>query len=388
MAILKNIILNPGKEKAVLNRHHWIFSGAISKWPECENGDVLNVLSSNGQFLGKGYFNKKAAIAGRMLTYDNMEPEAAILNHLEQAYSLRKQFFGEETNAYRIVNSEGDFLPGLIVDRYNDVLVMQINTLGMKRFTSLILDFFLSKANWRSIIEKSVGPALKEEGLFPIETVLFGETINEVNVKENGIQLIVQPFEGQKTGFFIDHREMRLWIRELSRNKRVLNCFSYSGGFSLNALLGGAVDVCSVDISESAISLAKRNAALNQLPQSTFHVGDVFQFLRQNPLDYDIVILDPPAFAKKAKDIVQACRGYKDINRIAMQKMPKNSLLLTCSCSYYVDEELFQKVLFQAAVDAKRSVRIIGKHRQAIDHPINICHKESNYLKSFLLFLS
>lgn len=390
MSKVKNIILKPGKEKALLNRHHWIFSGAIATWPQHEDGEILNVLSSKGQFLGCGYFNKKASIAGRMLTFDDTAPETSVQIHLEQAFTLRQKLFDAKTNVYRLVNGEGDFLPGLVVDRYDDVFVIQITTLGMQRFVPIIVDFIIKKYNPSTILEKSIGPSRKEEGLTPQQGVLFGKPIHEVIVKEYDLKLIVNPLEGQKTGFFIDHREMRYWIREFAKDRKVLNCFSYSGGFSLNALYGGAVKVMSVDISQSAIELAKRNVSLNHLEEerSLYHVGDVFQFLREDPLAYDMIILDPPAFAKKAKDVIQACRGYKDINRIAMQKMPANSLLLTCSCSYFVDEELFQKVLFQAAVEAGRSVRIIGRHKQAMDHPINICHKESDYLKSFLLYIA
>lgn len=390
MPEMKNVILKAGKEKALKNHHHWIFSGAIDKWPAHENGDVLNVLSSKNEFLGSGYFNRKASIAGRMLAFDDRAPNVAIKEHLHQAWLLRNQFFQANTNAYRLVNGEGDFLPGLVIDRYDDVFVIQITTLGMHRFLPLIQEFLVKTFQPRTIIEKSTGPARKEEGLLPSQGFLYGEEISEVVVKENDLKLIVNPMEGQKTGFFLDHREMRYWVRELAKDKSVLNCFSYSGGFSLNALSGGAKKVTSVDISESAIALARRNVTLNGFKEELSHaqVGDVFQFLREDALNYDIIILDPPAFAKKAKDVIQACRGYKDINRLAMQKMPAGSLLLTCSCSYYVDEELFQKVLFQAAVEAKRNVRIVGSHRQAFDHPINICHKESDYLKSFLLHIS
>ncbi len=195
--------------------------------------------------------------------------------------------------------------------------------------------------------------------------------------------------KSQKTGFFLDHREMRQWVRSLSAGKRVLNAFSYTGGFSVYALAGGAKCVDSVDISQEAVEASKRHVTLNgfKAAEQGFICADVFAFLREAAMPYDLVILDPPAFAKRRKDIVPACRGYKDINRLAMQKMPAHSLLLTCSCSHHVDEQLFQKVVFQAAVEAKRKVRIIGKHRLAGDHPVNIFHPESDYLKSLLLYI-
>lgn len=390
MSEIKNIILKPGKEKAILNRHHWIFSGAIHQWPKHQDGQILGVMSADGRFLGYGYFNKKAAIAGRMLTFDQTAPQDALLKNLENAVRLRKLFFDHQmTNAYRIVNGEGDLTPGLVIDRYHDVFVIQITTLGMQQFIPLIVDWLVKTYHPKAILEKSIASTRKEEGLGPVQQTLYGEEIKEVIVTENGLKFIVQPFEGQKTGFFLDHRDMRLWLRDLAHGKRVLNCFSYSGGFSINALFGGANHVASVDISKQAIDLAERNVELNGLDSKkcSFYAEDVFLFLRKDSLDYELVILDPPAFAKKAKDVIPACRGYKDINRLAMQKMPPNSLLLSCSCSYYINEELFQKVLFQAAVEAKRTVRMIGQHRQATDHPINLCHKESDYLKSFLLFI-
>ncbi|MGK5593852.1 MAG: class I SAM-dependent rRNA methyltransferase [Parachlamydiaceae bacterium] len=390
MSEIKNIILKPGKEKAILNRHHWIFSGAISQWPKHRDGQVLGVMSADGRFLGYGYFNKKAAISGRMLTFDRTLPQVAILQHLQGAAHLRTLFFSEQTtNAFRIVNGEGDLIPGLVIDRYNDIFVIQVTTLGIQNFIPIIVDWLVKTYHPKTIVEKSITSTRKEEGLAPVQRTLYGKDIREVITLENNLKMVVQPIEGQKTGFFLDHRDMRLWVRELAHGKRVLNCFSYSGGFSINALYGGASHVTSVDISKQAIDLAKRNVELNRLDSKkcSFQADDVFLFLRQDPIDYELVILDPPAFAKKAKDVIPACRGYKDINRLAIQKMPPSSLLLSCSCSYYVNTELFQKVLFQAAVEANRKVKIIGQHRQAIDHPLNLCHKESDYLKSFLLFI-
>jgi 23S rRNA (cytosine1962-C5)-methyltransferase len=233
-------------------------------------------------------------------------------------------------------------------------------------------------------------PSRREEGLLDEEGVLYGTLpTDELVVRENGLLFAVSVVEGQKTGFFLDHREMRHGIRLISSGKRVLNCFGYTGGFSVYAAAGGAKQVDTVDISGGAIAGARRNMELNGFSSAAhqFVEGDVFAFLRESPLDYDIVILDPPAFAKKKKDIVQACRGYKDINRIALQKMPKGSILLTSSCSYYVDPVLFQTVVFQAAVEAGRQVKIIGRHQLAFDHPINLCHPEGEYLKSLLLYV-
>lgn len=385
------VILKAGKEKAIRNRHHWIFSGAVAELPEFSNGNCLPVYGNDGSFLGWGYFNKKAKIIGRMLSFDETMPLVAIRKHLEAALMLRSILFkGNKTTAYRIVNGEGDLLPGLIVDKYHDVLVVQISTLGMEQLRDYIVELLIELLQPRCIFEKSQLPSRKEEGLADVQGVLFGKVpTHDVEILEYGLRFNIAIMQGQKTGFFLDHREMREFIRSYSQGRRVLNCFAYTGGFSVYAAAGGASLVDSVDISNAAILAAEENLILNGFQKKMYRciTADVFQFLRENAIDYDLVILDPPAFAKRQKDIVAACRGYKDINRIALQKMPKNSFLLTSSCSYYVDDNLFQTVIFQAAAEAKRNVKIIGRHRMAPDHPINICHPESDYLKSLFLYV-
>ncbi|MEI8365569.1 MAG: class I SAM-dependent rRNA methyltransferase [Parachlamydiaceae bacterium] len=385
------VTLKPGKEKPIRNRHHWIFSGAVATLPEFTDGACLPVMTAQGELLGSAYFNRKAKIIGRMISFDKTPAVEAICHNLENAVALRRFLFAQQQiDACRLVNGEGDLLPGLVVDRYNDVLVIQVSTLGIEQFRPLIVDWLVSHLSPRCIYEKSLIPSRQEEGLKDQQGPLFGEVpAGAVEVIENGLRFAVSILHGQKTGFFLDHREMRQMIRGLSLGKRVLNCFSYTGGFSVYAAAGGAIAVDSVDISAAAIQAAERNMELNGFasPMHHYYADDVFQFLRERPLDYDIVILDPPAFAKRKKDIVTACRGYKDINRVAMQKMPKRSLLLTSSCSYHVDEALFQTVVFQAAVEAGRTVKILGRHRIAPDHPVNICHPESDYLKSLLLFV-
>lgn len=386
----KCVILKPGKEKAIQHRHHWIFSGAVAQYPVYQDGDFLQVLTSKGELLGSAYFNSKSSIIGRMVAFDDTPPTEAIRKNIDAAVALRDMLFaGSKTNAYRLINGEGDCLPGLVVDRYDDVLVIQFATLGMDRQRTWLVDYLAKKLKPRSIYDKSLLPSRKEEGLPQTQGVLHGPDVDEVNVLENGLRFSVLIKEGQKTGFFLDHREMRQWVRSLSSDKRVLNCFSYSGAFSVYALAGNATKVDSVDISESAMETARTNVAANGFApeQQGFYAKDVFEFLRSSELNYDMIILDPPAFAKRQKDVIAACRGYKDINRLAMQKMPPKSLLLTCSCSYHVDKSLFQKVIFQAAVEASRKVRIIGFHRMAPDHPINICHPEGDYLKSLLLYV-
>lgn len=384
------VVLKPGREKAIRQQHHWIFSGAIKTLPSFEDGEILPVYSIDGQLLGSGYFNRRSGIIGRMLTFDAAPPLETMENRLETALTLREELFeGEETNACRLVNSEGDGIPGLILDRYDQVVVLQSSTLGMDRLIPWVVEWVKKRLKPKTIYEKSILPTRREEGVEDRQGFLWGIEEPEMSFKENGLSFKASLTKSQKTGFFLDQREMRQWVRQLSKGKRVLNAFSYTGGFTVYALAGGASSVDSVDISSEAIEAAKEHVELNgwKAQADHFFCEDLFIFLRQHDLNYDLVILDPPAFAKRQKDVVQACRGYKDINRLAMLKMPPRSMLLTCSCSHHVNDELFQQVIFQAAFEARRRVRMIGRHRLAPDHPINLYHPEGEYLKSFLLYL-
>lgn len=372
------VVLKKGREKSLRNNHPWIFSGAILEAPKNMKGEIYEVYSAEHEKLGEGFFNSNSQLIGRMLSFGNEPAEEAVKRHLKEA--IQSRIYNSDTNAYRLVNGEGDFLPGLIIDKYDDLAVIQIGSMGMERLKPLILE----SLPFNNIYEKSDSFSRKEEGLKPFEGWLKGASDPTRIIKERGIQFKIE-LSGQKTGFFLDMREMRALIQSLSKGKRVLNTFSYSGGFTLSALKGDALNVTSVDISQLAIDLLNENIILNSFKAQPSFVADVFEFLREKPLDYDIVVLDPPAFAKKAKDVVPACRGYKDLNRIAMKKMPKNSLLLTASCSHHVDEKLFQQVVFQASREANREVQIVEKHRLASDHPINIACPESAYLKSLLL---
>lgn len=385
----KTVVLKPGKEKAIKGKHPWIFSGAVLKRPSLEKGEIAFVESAHGEFLGLAYFHPKTSIAGRMISFSEKDPIKAIKNSIDSALNLREHFFGNNTTAYRLINGEGDNLPGLIVDRYDNTLVLQIATVGMELLKPQIVEILKEKLKIKAIFEKSTSPSRKEEGLLPTEGALFGKIDEEILVLENGLKFLVNIRNGQKTGFFLDQRNMRDLVQKLSHQKKVLNAFSYTGGFSVYALAGGATSVDSIDISKEATTLSHKNCLLNGFNEASFHeyTEDVFHFLRENPLDYDLIILDPPAFAKKSSDVIQACRGYKDINRLALKKMRKNSILITSSCSHFVDEKLFSQVLFQAALEANRNVRIIGKHQMAVDHPVSLYHPEGEYLKSLVLFV-
>lgn len=387
---MKAVVLKPGRDKAIRHRHHWIFSGAVRDMPDFEDGTVLPVRAADGELLGHGYFNRKSSITGRMVSFGEEPPETAIRRSLDRALALRARYFDPAvTNARRLINAEGDGLPGLVADLYDDVLVLQVATLGMERLKPLVVGHLAAALRPRAVYERSDLPARREEGLGDVEALLAGEAVERVRILEGGIPYWVVLTSGQKTGFYLDQRESRRLVRECAAGRRVLNMFAYTGSFSVCALLGGAVRADSVDSSAPAMALAQENFELNGLPADAglFFTADVFEFLREPALDHDFIILDPPAFAKKRTDVVAGCRGYKDINRLALQRVRAPGLVLTFSCSHFVDEGLFQQVVFQAAHEAGRRVRILQKHRQAFDHPVNIYQPETAYLKGFLLYV-
>ncbi len=387
---MESVILKPGKDKAIRNRHHWIFSGAVRALPDFQDGSLLPVTSAEGELLGHAYFNRKSSIIGRMVSFGGEDPRDSLRRRILEALVLRRRFFDlKTTNAYRVINAEGDGIPGLIADLYNDVLVVQSATLGMDKLKLFLLELLVSELAPRTIYEKSDLPSRREEGLAPYEGLLYGEPAGEVRILEEELAFLVDIMDSQKTGFFLDQRGMRKLTREFAGGRRVLNAFGYTGAFSVYALKGGAALADTLDISEKALDLARRNFELNGLPETSgqFIAADVFDFLRRPGFDYDFIILDPPAFAKKKTDVVPACRGYKDINRLAIRNVRPGGLVMTCSCSHFIDERLFGQVVFQAAAEAGRRVRIIQQHRQAVDHPVNIFHPETAYLKGLLLYV-
>ncbi len=383
------VILKPGKEKPILQRHHWIFSGAVERFPEFEDGSILPVKNHQGEHLGYAYFNRRSSIVGRMVSFGALSPEKALTESLTRAISCREALFNKETDAYRLINAEGDNLPGLVVDRYHDVLVIQVSTLGMEKLKPWVLENLVKILRPRGVLERSVSPARAEEGLAEVEAWVYGEPLATTEISENGARFLIDFTRAQKTGFYLDQREMRLLVRRLSRGRKVLDCFAYTGGFSVNALLGGALRVELVEASASSLELSRRNLELNGFPAESYELyeADVFTFLRGKKIEADFIILDPPAFAKKRTDVIRAGRGYKDINRLAMSALPSGGLLLTFSCSHYITDELFQKILFQAALEAGRSVRILQRMRHSFDHPVSIFHPETHYLKGFLLYV-
>ncbi len=388
----QGVILDRKKDRPIRNRHHWIFSGAVKKYPKFTDGDILPVFDFHTQLLGYGYFNRNSQIVGRMLSFEKGDPLEAVAQNIRGAYEMRRQLVEtEDTNCFRLISGEADNLPGLVVDKYAEVLVLQISTLGMEKLKQLIVDTLLEVLpDTVAIYERSDIGSRRHEGLEEFSGVIAGKLPKVLTVKENGHIFEVDVVEGHKTGFYLDQREMRNIIGGMAgEGIKLLNCFSYSGGFSVYAAAEGATTT-SVDISAPAIEASQRNFTLNNIDPTNhkFIAEDVFDYIgKQEELDYDIIILDPPAFAKKKQDVNNACKGYRSLNQMTIERARPGSLLLTCSCSYHVDEAMFTQVVSQAAAKTNRKVRIIGKHILSPDHAINMFNPEQDYLKSLLLYI-
>lgn len=386
---LGTVILKKGKERPILNRHHWVFSGAVQS-ADAGNGSIVTVRSSSGEILGQGYYNGRSNIPVRMLTFGDEAFTNDTLRFLLSSAVERRAAnpLVRDTSAVRLVFSEGDFLPGLIIDSYANHLVMQCLTLGIDTMKDTIAQMGAEITNAKSIYERSDYPGRRIEGLQAAQGQLFGTTPDEIVAEEHGVKYPINVKEGQKTGFFIDQRENRALIRDCAAGRKVLNVFCYTGGFTFAALKGGATSAVSVDISRDALEQAEKICAHNGFTApSELIEADAFEYLRNEPVDADLVIIDPPAFAKSSGDVERACRGYKDINLQMMRKCPKGTLLLTCSCSRFIDPDLFQKVIFSAASDAKRDAQIIRRTGHPADHPVNLNHPETEYLKGILLYV-
>lgn len=384
------LIIAPGKEKALLRRHPWVFSGAVKRVVgQPQEGDLVDVVGPSGEWMAVGHYQQDS-IACKVLSFDTPDIDSHFLRQRLQsaiAYRERLGFFHQEgTNVFRLVHAEGDYLPGLVCDWYNGVLVMQAHSVGMHRLFPQLKEFFvelLAPYGLCSIFDKS--GATVPGGA--VDGYLWGIEPQEHEIVEHGNRLLINFFEGQKTGFFVDQRENRALVAQLACGHRVLNCFGYTGGFSLAALRGGAEFVETVDISKKAIELCNRNVALNFGTDAPHRgtVADVLQSLDATNHQYDFIILDPPAFAKNHRALQQGLKGYRSINQRAMEALPAGGLLMTFSCSQAVSRDDFQTMVFTAAMNAHRRVRIVRQLPHAADHPVSIHHPEGEYLKGLLL---
>jgi len=384
--------LKPRKEESLQNGHLWIFSGALQQPPHwIEAGGLVDVKSSTGQFVARGYYNPRTDIAIRILTRDSDEAidYDFMRRRLRSAAALRQVFDPDNTNAYRLVNAEGDGLPGLIVDRYAEILVAQIHTLGMNQLRPLIIEALMDETGARGLLLRNDSQSRRREGLEVEQPqIAAGFIPTQVAIRENGVLFLVDPWEGQKTGFFLDQRDKRESLRKYSRGKRVLNCFSYSGGFSVYAALTSSeTHVTSVDVSEPAIEAARQHFVLNGLDpnQHEFHIAEVFDYLEQAQQRgelFDVVVLDPPAFARSQNARAQALKAYRRLNTLGMQVLRPGGILLTCSCSGVIGMDDVLGTLSQAARHLQRTVQLLETYTHGVDHPINLAMPETAYLKA------
>ena len=393
-----SIRLKKGKEKAVRQLHPWVFSGAIDQVKGApENGEIVMVTDSTDNFLAYGFFNDKSRVAVRLLEW-NLETEINEdwwRNKIAKAVKKRESLYNQDTNTYRLIFSEADFIPGLIVDRYADFLSVQILTSGIERIKPIIIDELQKLLDPKGIFDRSDASARAHEGMDASSGgILSGlEPPEFVSVKENGIFYHVNIADGQKSGFYCDQRDNRRLVANHSKGKKTLDCFSYSGGFSLNAFRAGATEVVSVDSSALALDTLKKNIEINsfnQIPHRMFQsdVNKQLRVFREQNEKFDLIILDPPKYAPSRSALTKASRAYKDLNRLAMLLLNEGGLLATFSCSGAVDISMFKQILAWAALDAGKDVQFIEQYAQPSDHPVRSSFPEGEYLKGLLCRVS
>jgi len=388
------IILKPGREASLLKGHPWIFSGAVASIDGLlVPGDTAVALSHKGNPLALGFYNPVSDISFRLLSTDTTTSinEFFWRKRIRAAMALREKVVPKGTTAYRLINSEGDFMPGLVADRYDNYLVLSISTAGMEKHSRTVLKVLTEELRPIGIYERSEGKARQLEGLEDSTGIAYGTHPPDiVEITENYLHFKVDITTGQKTGFFLDQRPNRELLEKFSNQATVLNCFSYTGAFSVYCARGGAKYIVSVEASETANEIARWNLLKNGFSSAQYPVirADVFNYLRESDELFDVIILDPPAFAKSKKDVAKAARGYKDINLQAVKFLREGGMLATFSCSNYIDEILFQKIVMGALRDAGKSAQLFRTMAAGSDHPTNLAHPEGRYLKGLLLRVS
>jgi len=390
---MMSIALKSGREKSLLRRHPWIFSGAIHHADEnIASGTTVDLLSSEKRFLARASYSPISQIRARVWTFeDEVVDKEFFRKRIQSAIRSRDTWnLTPDTNSCRLIYAESDNIPGLIVDRYGDVLVLQSLTAGAEYWKETFADLLLEETGLSIIYERSDADVRELEGLEPKVGLLRGTIPDSpIKINENNLNFKVNLAEGHKTGFYFDQRKNRFRVRELAKDKDVLDCFCYTGGFTINALAGGAKSVLSVDSSADALELCKENIALNNLPaeKHTVREGDVFQLLRKfrdEARSFDMIILDPPKFAPTAAHAEKATRAYKDINLLAFKLLRTGGILVTFSCSGGIDAGLFQKIIAGSALDAGVDAQIVEHLSQGSDHPISLHFPEGAYLKGLV----
>ncbi|MCC5878301.1 MAG: class I SAM-dependent methyltransferase [Idiomarina sp.] len=399
------IIIKQGKEKALLRKHPWVFTGAVAKVKGKPGlGDTVEVLDTRGNFLGRAAYSPHSQICARVWTFDANEQVdfEFFKRRFERALNMRKAVLPPETTGYRLIAGESDGMPGITIDVYANWIVCQLLSAGAELQRGVIVEALKAVLPEHNVYERSDVDVRKKEGLEQVTGVLHGnsEPPTDLVIQENGLKLYVDIVSGHKTGYYLDQRDARQAIMKYAKGKRVLNCFSYTGGFGLYAAAAGASYVRNLDMSQSALDTAARNLALNGLDASKVeHVqGDVFQLLRDylgegktgskgTSEKFDVIVLDPPKFVDSKASLTRACRGYKDINRLAAKLLNPGGVLMTFSCSGLLSAELFQKVVADGALDAGREMQIIERTFQAADHPVSLPYPEGLYLKGLVVRL-
>jgi 23S rRNA (cytosine1962-C5)-methyltransferase len=386
-----SVFLKAGRDRRVRAGHLWVYKGEIGRTSgECAAGSVVSVLDPRGRFLGRGHFNPASTITVRLLTRrpDETVDAALIRRRIAAAVAYRRRFY-EAGDTCRLVFSEGDWLPGLVVDRYGSWLAVQFGTLGMDRMREAVVAALQDAVHPRGIYERSDLPSRVHEGLPPVTGLLAGEVPDEITVTVDGVQLVVSLKEGQKTGLFLDHRDTRRVVQAHAAGRRVLDVFCNAGAFALHALAGGAREAVGIESAPEALAAARRNADLNGRTGALRLIeGNAFDRLRELEKAgerFDLVVLDPPAFTKSAQSVAAARRGYKEINLRALRLATPGGLVMSASCSYHLSAEEFLEVVRDAAADAGRPVTLVALGGQAPDHPINLGVPETRYLKTALL---
>ncbi len=387
-----SLILKSGRDRSVINRHPWIFSGGVKQLPDAQNGDIVQVLDNQGNRLAYGFFSPQSQIVCRLFEFTNQEidfqTEAYWHRKIRVAYELRRQYvLHAQTNACRLLHAEGDFLPGVIADLYDDLVVIQLLVKGSEKIVPYLISGLQQLGVKYIYLKNKHNPGFREEVMLENGFLTNSILTEPKTILENGLKFTIDFEKGQKTGFFLDQRDNRALLQTYTQGKKVLNAFSYTGGFSVYALAGGAAEVHSVDISKEAVQMAEENSILNfgKTPAHRAVAEDCFEYLKTTQEAYDVIVLDPPAFAKNARSVPNASRGYKELNLKAFKKIKPGGILLTFSCSQNIDRDLFRKIVFSAAADARRNVRILHQLTQPTDHPVNIFHPEGEYLKGLVL---
>lgn len=386
---MKTVRLKQKEERRILRGHPWVFSNELLQpVGECSPGEIVDVLDFAGKFVGRGYINPHTLIAVRILTRKREEIGSDFFRaRITAARAIRTGLgFGE---SFRAVFSEGDGLPGLIVDKYTDTLVIQSLTAGIDRMLNIIIPALKDEYSPKAIVLRNDAASRGLEGLIQEKRVIYGTITGPVTIEESGIRFNVDVLEGQKTGFFLDQRENRQAIKDYVKGKRTLDCFCYIGAWALSAARFGASSVIGLDASEKAIKLASENASMNGLA-AQFKTTDVFDELRRLEKDrenFGCIILDPPAFVKSKAKVREALKGYKEINLRAMKLLETGGTLVSCSCSHHIDQELFREMLIDAAHAAGRQARLLEMRFQARDHPMLLAARETQYLKCGILLV-